>query len=127
MPRKKSNTRKALFIERRRGASKKKKKKKQNPQEQNCNDGDEEQGSTCSCSCGPHQGGDDEDSVEPSISSNEAAATTAEAVTDTRSSVTAHSIRNYLMGISREAGPDQHPLIPDVPSEWLEYLEIASR
>ena len=88
-----------------------KKKPKQNPQ--NCNDGDEE--GTC---CRPR--GD----KEP-ISSDEAT-TTAEAVTDTRSSVTAHSIRNYLMGISREAGPDQHPLIPDLPSEWLEYLEIAS-
>ncbi len=51
----------------------------------------------------------------------------ADSVTDTRSSMHAHSIRNYLMGISREAGPDQHPLIPDLPLEWLEYLEIVPK
>ena len=50
-----------------------------------------------------------------------------DSVTDTRSSMHAHSIRNYLMGISRESGPDQHPLIPDLPLEWLEYLEIVSK
>jgi len=45
--------------------------------------------------------------------------------TNTRSSVAAHSMSNYLMGISRESGPEQHPLVPGVPPEWLELLAIG--
>jgi hypothetical protein len=53
---------------------------------------------------------------------------------NTRSSVAAHSMSNYLIGISREACSSStrstndkcNPLIPDVPTEWLEYLDINS-
>ncbi|OEU11194.1 hypothetical protein FRACYDRAFT_246306 [Fragilariopsis cylindrus CCMP1102] len=56
---------------------------------------------------------------------------------NTRSSVAAHSMSNYLIGISREAcscsstrrsttNDKCNPLIPDVPAKWLEYLDINS-
>ena len=50
----------------------------------------------------------------------------------TRSSVTAHSMSNYLMGIAREdcchntfcVSCDKNLLFPDVPKEWLELMEL---